>query len=98
MTRKTFYRNLRKIAHKFQWFIEDGGIRGCLNGKRYCPITAVAKELTNKYYEPGEYPLARQNINLNFSDTLSIVEASDSQEGNSKRCRNTLIKAIGLTK
>lgn len=102
MTRKTFYKKLRECAGTFEWRItRDGKIRGSLNHKYYCPITAIARHMGKGYWNPCDADYCGF---LNSIDSSDIIKAADFSEEKIdmhfntalKQTRRALIKAVGL--
>lgn len=97
MTRQTFYRNLRKIAHQFNWKYDYKDIRCFKNGKDFCPITAVAKAKLNAIFRTSDFLEAGDALGLSNKDIYIIVGAADGDEDKEHlECRKTLIKSVGL--
>ena len=101
MTMQEFFGKLLALQmewQKYHW----GGIRArklillnnVLQEKEFCPMTAVAYELTGKYHVPCEWLAAANEIGYSHELASSIVLAADSlyHEGHL-----FLLQALGLT-
>lgn len=97
MNRKNFYRQLRKCANQFIWSSKNSKLRG-YSDMQYCPITLVAKSMTNERYSINEWDNAAKDIGLSFEDARMIVEAADNDidclTGHLKFTRQALERAI----
>lgn len=102
MTRQTFYRNLRRIAPNFRWKItQHGCIRAYKGSTTYCPITAVARVKSNKYFDILDVGLAANILGLNSKDEFFIELSADSPYSLNDYyllCRKALLKSVGLQK
>lgn len=104
-TRKSFYRALRKVAHKFKWEMSsDGMIVGNKTGdpESYtCAITAVYNTRHNAERSPVVYDKVGKELGLSETDIETIVSSFDNnywQPTFDSRCRKALIRAVGLDK
>lgn len=101
MTRKTFYRNLEKVAHKFNWELKWGKIRATTkdgSDTRFCPITAVGYALNHGKFEDYDYPKVAKLLNLSEKDADSIAgSADDCTQYNKIRVRRVLLSKVGLS-
>lgn len=104
MTRKSFYRALRKIADKFTWKVTGWGeIRGSRNGHNFCPITAVYYERNNEgYMSLGDYYRCASEMGLPDEDALTIMTCADSENrdlvGSEQLVRKAILRNLKLQK
>jgi hypothetical protein len=100
MTRKSFYRKLRKIADQFTWKVDKGGSLRARRGKlNYCPITAVVKACNNRFYFEDDVHVAASELNL-YEEAYNIVHAADlpveELDGSDKLIRKALLRSVNL--
>jgi hypothetical protein len=82
-----FYSKLAETRKVMDW---DRDTNGCLRGRfknnrnnprsnrHYCPITAVARLMSGKYYEDGEVETAnREVVRLESRHRTRVVQAAD---------------------
>ena len=101
MTMQEFFGKLSAL--QMEWGKYWGAIRGrklilfnnVLQEKEFCPVTAVAYELTGKYHVPFDWIEAASEIGYDRELARSIVMAADAycHEGHL-----ALLQALGMTK
>jgi hypothetical protein len=112
MTRKSFYRKLRKIAPAFNWkIVADGSIRGTdknanplLHPRRacHCPVTAVVLATKKRNFPIYDYEAAAPLIGIDGKTANQIADAADDQRASGregslrKHVRKALLRAVGL--
>ena len=76
MTIDDFLKGLSEVPAA--WFTEsDGRIRGGYEGHCCCPITAVCRHKTGRWYETPYFHDAAKEIGLSQRDAESIAVAAD---------------------
>lgn len=96
MTRKEFYRRLRKVAPQYDWFIQGDFIRAATWAGRACPISALAANGPLKAIEADD---VAAEIGLEPEDTNAIIASADRDISCSyydPRTRAALLRAVGL--
>lgn len=91
-----FFKKLGKLTRKngTRWKFVKGDIRCLYKGRRYCPITYVARAEHGEHFNVDIPFTAAETIGLPEDETFLIVTAAD---GTSGKIRDKLIKACKLT-
>ncbi len=98
MTRKSFYRSLRRIANRFYWNIDKhGAIRARVrktDSYTYCPLESRVYSLIgeDRYTVNGEISSTDIDKIIYAADT----KISDMEDVADERCRKALFRAVGL--
>lgn len=108
--RAKFYRELRAIAHNYQWKISDGAIRGQFKNPRdqketpfwplFCPLTSTYNGASRfERVKLSEYHIAGQYLGLDPNDTALIAHSADypNHPMGNKQVRETLLRCVGIS-
>ena len=107
MTRDEFFTELDRIKGLFHWFLDKRGriraYRGTSSKRKtgfcYCPVTAVAKELTGKSFHTSQWLKAADVIKLEwYRGSITIVYAADKMNCHNLDLRQELFMRVGLAK
>lgn len=92
MSLKGFFYHLRRTRVK--WSLDAGRIRGRLNGRVCCPITAVAEHLLGESYGIDIHQSAARDIGLSNDTARSVFAAID--EATLTPTRKKLLRACRI--
>lgn len=105
MTKEEFFAELEQTKAAIDWWLErSGAIRGSLKGSgmySFCPITAVAFEISRCHYYSGNAFDVGPAIGLRKDTTGRIISSADFVDAAltpaDSRLRRDLLFATGLT-
>lgn len=94
-----FCNNLNLISEYFDWKIDPStfSVRCYKNNRLFCPITAVAYVLLNKFYTVDKWKIAANKLNLNRYHANLIMQAADCgvlYNGETQECYDKIITEI----
>lgn len=110
MTEEEFWAALAATKDAQDWDVEwdrfnkHWHIRGYIgegeSSAQYCPVTAVAMQRTDNYYETCEWDdsiSSTTGINLPYEFAYKVVNAADDADNCSPETRARLLDVLGLT-
>jgi hypothetical protein len=78
MTKREFVKKFKEIREDYHFrVLGNGFIRGMVNKKLYCPITAVCEDITGIRYPPSKVDRAQAKLGLNDKTAEDIIDAAD---------------------
>lgn len=96
MRNRTFIKDLKKFAHLFQWRVNTKRqLRATLNGKSFCPITAVYFVKNAKRVNIKDATDVAPELRLSYDGRYEITEGADMVRAYPKT-RKRMLEAVGL--
>lgn len=95
MTLKEFIDELsslgRVLGGSAKKWVKSGGIEG-----NYCPITAVCKKKTGKFFDVSDYAEAAKLLGLRKNIAKNIVKGADNNATQTRGYRTKLKRALSI--